>query len=373
MIRTASLLVFGALMASGTTVLAQQTPSEQADDSVSVSGDFRLRGELDTNRGGGRGARARERIRFRLGVNVRLTDELDVGARMSTGNPRDPKSPHQTLNDLFSRKEFNLDRAFVRYEPEGAGGLWLIAGKFGHPFVTPAIYNELLWDADVQPEGVMVGWSRQLDGTLRHLLLAGGHYVTLEQSGSDDGSMAAIQGAVQLTGDRWSANAALAYYGIIDTEPGGRTTLVEANQGNALVDRDSDGVPDAFASDFDIFDAFVDLTYRWRIPVTFLAQLFKNAGAGSSPDIGYQLGIQTRRGRVRAWYTYAHLEQDAAFSLFTQDDYLHTIDFKGHQVGANLTLRRNVALKIWNLTSKSLTAGADGFQNRFRTDLNISF
>ncbi len=133
---------------------------EAAPPGLRVSGDLRLRGEADRDR---RSApdRERARIRFRVAAEHKLGSTLTVGARLVTApDPADPNSTHQDLGTSFRNFRLAFDRAYLRWTPESSRPLEVFAGKFGHPFVAPPVFGEVVWDADIQPEGATSCFTR---------------------------------------------------------------------------------------------------------------------------------------------------------------------------------------------------------------------
>jgi len=115
------------------------------------AGDFRLRDEpyfggpiTDSQ------VRDRERYRARFYINAKLNDDISGGLGLSTGDPNDPITSNQTANQFFTRKPFNLDRAFIVYTPHQWSALTLIGGKFAYPWYR----TQLTWDDDIFPEGL---------------------------------------------------------------------------------------------------------------------------------------------------------------------------------------------------------------------------
>jgi len=115
------------------------------------SGDFRLRDEPFF---GGSSTQAqvrhRGRMRARLYLNARLNDEISGGIAIASGHLDDSISTNQDLHRFYSRKPFDLDRAFVTYTPRWFRQLSLTGGKFAIPWYR----TELTWDNDINPEGV---------------------------------------------------------------------------------------------------------------------------------------------------------------------------------------------------------------------------
>lgn len=117
----------------------------------SFSGDFELRdepflgGPADQSQ-----VRNRERYRVRLNVDVRLNDDFQGGFGFASGDVNNPISTNQTANQQFTRKAFDLNRAFIAYTPHQFKPLMLTGGKFAYPWYS----TELTWDKDLNPEGL---------------------------------------------------------------------------------------------------------------------------------------------------------------------------------------------------------------------------
>jgi hypothetical protein len=155
---------------------------ERAFERLVFYGDFRLRGEStlysdDTE----------DRHRGRLGANYRVLDNLIVGARLVTGDPNDARSTHWTLGDEFDDVEVNLDRLFVQWKPSQSTELR--GGKFDWPVQRNPVYGELLWDADVQPEGAAGVFERTHDGVLQRAGMAIAAYVYEERAATTDANL----------------------------------------------------------------------------------------------------------------------------------------------------------------------------------------
>ena len=66
------------------------------------SGDLRLRNE--SRNPTGNPTLNRQRIRFRLGLDAKVTNALKVGARLATGSSSDPVGTNQSFNTSFNRE-----------------------------------------------------------------------------------------------------------------------------------------------------------------------------------------------------------------------------------------------------------------------------
>ncbi len=351
---------------------------------LTAYGDFRLRAESNVNLGGDP-ARHRQRVRFRIGANYKLTDEIVVGGRIITGNPSDPQSPHQTLGNVFHSFTVSLDRAFMTYRPAWLRGSSLTTGKFGHPFTRNPIYGELVWDADVQPEGIVAGYTVSERGRLESFGLRAGWYALLEQSRADEGFVSAFQASSRLRlAEHVRANLAAGYYYYSDVTPSGSRTILSENGGNATLDRDGDGTPDDFVSRFGILNPIVGLTYDgWKEPLTLSAEYILNTRAQVEQDqgwaVGASLGKTRKRGDWRLYYQWQVVEQDSVFSPVSQDDFLFGTNHRSHVFGVNYQLVDKIGLHLWALaseldaTSPGASPNSDENQWRLRLDLNFKF
>ena len=136
----------------------------------SFSGDFRLRDELFFGGPANQSlVRNRERFRLRFNANVKLNDNISGGFSLASGDLNDPISTNQTTNQFYTRKAFAIDRAFINYRPHYFKPLTLTGGKFAYPW-----YNtELVWDKDLNPEGLAqtLSWNFEKTRVLRKIAL----------------------------------------------------------------------------------------------------------------------------------------------------------------------------------------------------------
>ncbi|HEX7315369.1 MAG TPA: putative porin [Pyrinomonadaceae bacterium] len=100
--------------------------------------------------------RQRLRLRARLGVRGKISDEFEWGIRLATGAFADVISTNQTLTDFSTRKPFALDQAYFNYRPKALPGFMLQVGKFD----TPWTRTEMTWDGDISVEGLSESYKR---------------------------------------------------------------------------------------------------------------------------------------------------------------------------------------------------------------------
>lgn len=93
----------------------------------------------------------RWRIRARFGVEKSFGPDVTTALRIATGNGTDPTTEDLTLTDGANLKNFQLDRAFIRWSPDWLDHrVTLTGGKMPNPLA----FSPLTWDEVVSPEGV---------------------------------------------------------------------------------------------------------------------------------------------------------------------------------------------------------------------------
>ena len=138
-------------------------------DRVKVEGDIRV--GLQTDSYGSRNAasaaylaangqninemtddRTRLRMRARLGINARITQDLFSSLRLTTGPAADALSGSQTLGASGAKSSFALDRAFLRYhDDEELPWLTVTAGRMA----TPWFGSDLVWNENLTLDGAV--------------------------------------------------------------------------------------------------------------------------------------------------------------------------------------------------------------------------
>ncbi len=104
--------------------------------------------------------RHRFRERVRLAIDAKITDNFKAGVRLATGNQPDPVSTNQSMGNTGSQYDFNVDRAYLKYDAvndEGYKWLTLVGGRIANPwYVGGGEFtggSELVWDTDLSFEG----------------------------------------------------------------------------------------------------------------------------------------------------------------------------------------------------------------------------
>ena len=143
-------IIAGALLAP-----AAATAGETAAwyDRVEFAGDFRLRYESISEEQGT--DRERGRFRGRFGLEAQAADDIRLVFRFATGDGS-PVSTNLSFDDGFSAKDLHVDRAYVDWR---LNDVWHVyGGKMKSPWFRSG-GNALLWDSDLNPEGVAASFS----------------------------------------------------------------------------------------------------------------------------------------------------------------------------------------------------------------------
>jgi hypothetical protein len=288
----------------------------QSAPQVRFGGDFRVRYEY-TTRGNGALNFDREVVRLRAGITYPLRPDLVVRARLATGDPNDPNSTDVTAGSFVNDLTFSLDVASVELNRPRWG---LVAGKFTNPLLA----TELVWDGDVNPQGVSgrvtVGKPGGVTGTLTAL-----YFVVDQQVGDTGSDMAGAQFALRAkAGARWQVAAAAGYYdyrirSLVNGDAGD-------TRGNRVVVGGSPPRATAYVSDFDLLNALVTVDYTGfgeRFPLRIVGDYVHNSGANDL-NTGWEadvyVGRVTRPGETRWRYGYAVAATDAILAAFGQDN-----------------------------------------------------
>jgi hypothetical protein len=108
---------------------------------VDISGERYL--DVDQNR-------TRPRLRARLATDADLGQGFAAGIHLASGENASPVSTNQTLGTGFSKYQFWVDRAFIKWDALAPGKLTFLFGRFANPFFR----TDLVWDEDLNFDGL---------------------------------------------------------------------------------------------------------------------------------------------------------------------------------------------------------------------------
>lgn len=341
-----------------------------------VSGDMRIRQErIQVDDKSPEQTASRQRYRARLAVVSQVTPTVEAGIRVASGNSNDARSTNQDMNNYFTKKDLWLDRAYINWHPANVPGLKLLGGRMAQPWVSE---SEMVWDNDINPEGVAAQYSRKFGDT--NVFGSGGVFTVKDNvTGSgpefhnDLRLYYAQLGANLFPGDNYKltvGGSVFHYYKdqySFPTAPGSGGLALEAN-GNT-------------STEFQLYDGFGQLdVLGLPLPLTLYGQYVHNPAANgpqSDKDSGYLLGFITRIWEIGVNYSYRDVERNAVVGAFTDSDFAS--GFTASR-GSKLQLSYNIAKNFQFLTSYFLTesnASNPGFPgsdtNTLQIDLVASF
>ncbi len=161
------------------------TAQESWTDSIAVKGDVRLR--YDGIREEGDPDRDRARFRFRLGLTADVNENVKAILRFASGGDN-PVSTNQSFDDGLSRKDIGLDQVYLDWTLNDKTHVY--GGKMKNP-LHRAGGHALIWDSDLNPEGIAIKYeSGGFFGTAGLLFVE-------ERSSTDDSLLMALQGGYE--------------------------------------------------------------------------------------------------------------------------------------------------------------------------------
>lgn len=326
--------------------------------------------------------RTRYRYRARLGINAQLSDQVFMGITLASGSDSGAVSTNETLGDYFNKDDIWIDKAYLRYEP--IKGVALIGGRMPNPFYT----TDLVWDPDINPEGVALDGEHAFGplsvfGTVAYLPLQ-----ERELDGDDRYLYAGQLGAKYALGDSVNVTAAAAYYNFENIQSlrnppeGSRindyTAPPHLAKGNSIFNMRTDGTTTlaGLASDFDILnitgaveytgfdDLVVRLTGDYAQNLAYDQQEIETLQAEAtvpSGDVAWQVRAdfgtksRRRRGDWSVGAAYKHIETDAVLDIFTDSDFgLGGTDVEGYILKGEYAVADGATLNLTWLSSESI-------------------
>ena len=339
---------------------------------LQFSGDFRARYEGFYQRG--RQTRNRARLRLRLRVDTEINEDVRFQLQVASGDPGTPDSTNQTFTSFFRPKPFNLDRAYIAYNPRAASAMTLGLGKFPPTFTR----TQLTFDDDLNYEG---GWEQvewnPIDGI--DVSLVALQTAVNEVSRGDDSYMFAGYGAVTFDMGAHTLQVSAANYGwgnvdqIAVAQASGVLTSSLTNE----VVRDEDGNIAGFASRFNVVDIISEATFQTSqadYPIRFLAEFAHNTRAASDRDSSFWIEAEYgRRRRAGTWgvtYTYGWIEQDVTLSAFVFSDIPGT-NIRLHMIETSYVPKAGLSLDVTLHLSRRLFLPEDS-PNNLLTRLHVA-
>lgn len=353
--------------------LAQGLASSAAMDwarTVRWKGDLRYRHEqFDIE--GVSSDRVRHRIRGRFGLEAKVSNTLQVGFQIATGEGRDSRSTNSTLGRASQNEEIGLDLAYVDWRP--GSDVLVTLGKQKQPWFKAG--NGVLFDSDVNPEGVALLWGGRSGPFAR----AWGYWLEERTLAADTSVIGAqlgyaLDGGLTVAAGYWD-------YGAVQNRPilafsgspaGNSTFLAGAGCSGA-------GTTPCYTHDYNI--AVLDAQWAGKLgslPITLFGGYLENMDPdtlNTGYDFGFLLGKASDPGSWEFGVTYADIERDAQMAAFVESDFADGItQGRGYVLQGAWAPAKNTALKAaYYINERSYGTPLAADYRRLQLDLNYKF
>ena len=351
--------------------------------------------------------RERMRLRGRLGMNAKISDDWMVGMRLVTGNTNDPTSTNQTLGNYNNKYSLVLDRAYLKFEP--ADWLVMTGGKVPNPWFG----TDLVWNENLNFEGITAMLRPKFTESLRGFLTAGAFSLQELELSSHDKWLLGGQTGFDLHLERSRYKVGVGFYdyrnmtGVIspatDPSPGGRfeyTAPPFFQKGNTVFNISADqslaGKPlFALAPEFRELNLTGQAVWEYFDPahVILTGDYVKNVGYDRKQVFNRTAGLVDQEARTKGYHVrlavgnpevnrrhywqvfgaYKYLERDAVVDAFTDSDFhLGGTNNKGFILGGLYGLDRNASIGLRWLSSSQID-GVSLSMDVLQLDLNLRF
>ena len=337
---------------------------------MKLKGDFRLRHEWIKRNDSTDLNRNRGRIRYRLGIETKINDQVQVGAGLAS-NGGTPRGTNLTFSDTFAKSSINLDYAYVQYAPNEH--LTLTGGKMKIPFWEP---TELLWDADLTPEGGAANLNWKMNDNIK--LFSNLSTFVIDEIASDqsDPFIILLQSGLEWQKDeKFDYKLAVSY----DNFDNGTKQLLDS--------RSSPATNTVNGGRYDFTYNTVSVASEFGINKPFDSFLPRIAAIGEfvhNPDPGEQNNGWLAGGYVgskkvsgpKQWKitgTFRYLGADAWLDVFPDADfYSGATDVKGYETIFEFGLTKNISLMVDYYRSQRIKADKAP-ESLLQTDINFRF
>ena len=348
---------------------------------VSWFGDMRLRYEIvdrasdnsTTNDADGHLDTDRAKIRFRFGAKAHVYEDLDFVFRLSTGGDTASTSGNTTLDGTFGNEAISLNLAYGSWEL--LSGLTVQGGKVKNPFMK----SEVVWDNDVNPEGLSEIYQKKSGDTT--LQFVAGQYIVEETDrknniDSDDVVLLAWQAQLHQKTKAGKFKFAVAWYDYHHLTDQGSAITKQLGSGDGQRNSQVTGT-DVNTTNMQTLDFMAD----WSSPIgskhgnlfyEYAVNTDADAPAGNNTiaqnlDTAWQLGFKfgdrsvKKAGQWQIKILYRVVQQDAVFYALTDSSFHQGgTNAKGIELGVNYATRKGMQLGYTFFNTKNERGDVNG-------------
>ena len=377
-------------------------------EKIDFKGDLRLRHDTQwrTEKKAGKDEekyhRNRERFRLRLGIKAKTTETTEVGVRLASGSGYQ-NTTNQSFDEHARGKKIFIDLAYASWKT--ADFLKITGGKHKNPLFTAP----LVWDPDVNPEGVSESLKFDITDNVEIFANLGQWFIEelkLKDTDSDPTLLAYQLGTAIKPAKTMKLEFAATYYDFVnlDTMQYGDLTdttgfLGYNHKHSQQMIFDGDG---KLLNEFGCWELGAKLKIKEVLPVPFsvFGSYIKNADAdideliekgvdpgdsdpaklekysGDDRDSGWLVGLSVGRKKKKGdWYAkyfYQELEDYAFPAVFVDSDFHGGgTNNKGHYVHGRYYLADNIQARATGFFTEREDESKDGKKDEDRIQLDI--
>lgn len=353
---------------------------------IKLKGDLRLRYQWDEKQGtnpvNGQDQH-RGRIRFRLGAEAKVNDKLKALFGLATGGS-DPRSTNETLDNTFETPDIRLDYAMAEWY--AAPWATVKVGKLNSVAKQLMVTTDMLWDTDINPEGLSLQFSRDIAAIENlNLFFNTGLWILDEYSNNtDDPFMYYFQPGFQYSFLENNLKLKMACASYFFTNVQGQSLDHSASTNSTT------GSPARLMYDFSpTISPSLELGIKKpllisNIPGVDYAAIFAEGVHNPDPaddHSGWSAGMKLGAEKVSDWgqwqlrYLFKRLERDSWLDTFPDSDaHGGRTDIKGHEVILEYGLGKNTSIGFdWYQIDRIKPTSSGDRSNVFQIDWMMKF
>lgn len=274
----------------------------------------------------------RQRIRARLGAYTEINPQVSTGIRIATGGSNDARSTNQDLDGYFVKKDLWLDLGYIDYAPTAVKNLHVIGGKMNQPWVS---MGDVIWDSDINPEGLATTYKLPLGGNTELFGSAG--YYTLKDNIDGEGT----QFRHDLSMYAGQIGARFAPTDDLKVTLGGSLYGFSNDKDSAAL-RVNGNTTDQFR----LYEGFGQIDINGLgLPLSLYGQYIVNNDSTDDQDTAWLTGVKTKVFGFNLDYNYRDTQRNAVVGAFTDSDFANgTTGSRGHKLKVGYEIDKNFAV-----------------------------
>jgi len=328
------------------------------------NGDLRYRHEQISQEGTVQ--RDRQRFRARLSVTAAVDPKVNFIFSLVSGS-NDPGPYDQDMTGGFSDKPIWIDQACFDWTTP-LNGLKLQGGKMKNPFLAVG-RNQMIWDHDLNPEGLAAQFSRKFNNT--ELFANGSCFWVEERATTKDSFLLGGQAGVKQSTGIADLTIGAGLFGYTNTK--GSATFYGAGKsfGNSI------DANNKYLYDFHEMEVFGELAVTKGFPASLSFDYVSNVASDVKDNqaclIGVSLGKTANPGSMAGRVYYRSVERDAVVGAFNDSDFAGGgTDNKGAAFQYDYQVSKNVMISAtFFMNQKGIKKSIN--YNRLQIDSNFKF